>query len=643
VRQPIVNFGLAVKCVLCITLMSVACGCGTAPDQSSSASQSPDTVSNHAAPPGPSREGRIFIASDRTDDPKIVVWWNGIPEEIQNAAFLTEGVSNIRPSDYAGPDACKKCHLQNYETWSKHPHHWMNTRASKATVKGDFSGNSEIAYQGGKGSFYLEGAEYRMRVQRGDIDRVYQVTQTIGSRFYQYYVGLQIQGPERHDHMFYREDHVLPFGYWIDRKEWIPIVHVGNETRDSERNNPYTPSEDFGVYASYARNCNYCHTTFPLGDMVIRNTSLLGKHIPHRAHFDLSGYLQESRPEVLLSGTDIPNYADSDLDEVFLSIQRFDASDHAATLGISCEACHLGCKEHAAGKQKKPAFFPQSKHLQIHTTPGNPLALDRNPTNVNWACGRCHAGSRPTYAAGMSTWNSVESTDAMLGSCYSQLTCIECHNPHVATGPVWTSTPDQDDAKCLSCHQEQFKTAKARLDHTHHPTGSSGDHCMNCHMPRVNEGLQDVVRTHMIYSPTRADMIEANHPNACNQCHVKESIQWTVDYLQEWYGKEYNLDNYLSLEESAAIGWLQSENESVRLIGSDSLTRAGAEWALPQLIQMLDDAHMMNRQFTQIGLEAMLDMELRTFGYHHYMTKPERLAPLNKIRKAWLLKKQSVK
>ena len=26
---------------------------------------------------------------------------------------------------------------------------------------------------------------------------------------------------------------------------------------------------------------------------------------------------------------------------------------------------------------------------------------------------------------------------------------------------------------------------------------------MNCHMPRINEGLQDVVRTHMIYSPNR--------------------------------------------------------------------------------------------------------------------------------------------
>lgn len=626
---------------LCVILISVACGCDSAPDQSSPASHSAATIPNQSSTPGPNPEERIFIASDRTDDPNLVVWWNGIPEEIHDKAFQTESTSNIHPSDYAGPDACKKCHAQNYETWSKHPHHWMNTRASKATVKGDFSGSSEIAYQGGKGSFYCEGTEYRMRVQRGDIDRIYQITQTIGSRFYQYYVGRQIQGPEPQDHIFYREDHVLPFGYWIDHKEWVPIVHVGDETRDAQRNNPYTPSERFGVYASYARNCNYCHTTFPLADMVTRNTSLIGKHIPHRAHFDLSSYLQESRPEVLLSGIVIPNYADSDLDEIFATMQRFDASDHATTLGISCEACHLGCKDHVAGKQKKPVFFPQSQHLHIRTTPDRKLLLDRNPTNVNWVCGRCHAGPRPTYAAGMSTWNSVESTDAMLGSCYSQLTCIECHNPHVATGPVWTATPDQDDAKCLSCHQDQFKTAAARLHHTHHPAGSTGDRCMNCHMPRLNEGLQDVVRTHMIYSPTRADMIEANHPNACNQCHVKESIQWTVDYFQQWYGKKYDLSNYESPADSAALGWLQSDNESVRLIGSDSLTRARAEWALPQLIQMLDDAHMINRQFTQIGLEAMLDTDLRTFDYHHYMTKPERLAPLNKMRKAWLLKKQA--
>jgi hypothetical protein len=88
---------------------------------------------------------------------------------------------------------------------------------------------------------------------------------------------------------------------------------------------------------------------------------------------------------------------------------------------------------------------------------------------------------------------------------------------------------------------------------------------------------------------------------------------------------------------------LQSDNESVRLIGSDSLTRARAEWALPQLIQMLDDGHMMNRQFTKIGLEAMMDVELRTFGYRHYMTEPERQAPLNKMRKAWLPKKDAAK
>ena len=43
---------------------------------------------------------------------------------------------------------------------------------------------------------------------------------------------------------------------------------------------------------------------------------------------------------------------------------------------------------------------------------------------------------------------------------------------------------------------------------------------MNCHMPRINEGLQEVVRTHTIFSPTNSAMIESNQMNACNQCHV---------------------------------------------------------------------------------------------------------------------------
>jgi hypothetical protein len=98
--------------------------------------------------------------------------------------------------------------------------------------------------------------------------------------------------------------------------------------------------------------------------------------------------------------------------------------------GVSCEACHLGGKEHShSGGKVRPRFFPASPHLGVESA-GQALDPGRTSANINWACGRCHTGGRPAFAAGMSTWNSVEYSDAMRGSCYSKLRCIDCHDPH---------------------------------------------------------------------------------------------------------------------------------------------------------------------------------------------------------------------
>ena len=91
----------------------------------------------------------------------------------------------------------------------------------------------------------------------------------------------------------------------------------------------------------------------------------------------------------------------------------WEASKFAVTLGISCEACHLGGRAHVESRGRvPPKFFPSSPHLLVETD-GRPLEFGRTHDNVNWACGRCHTGGRPQYAAGMSTWNSVEFADAM--------------------------------------------------------------------------------------------------------------------------------------------------------------------------------------------------------------------------------------
>ncbi len=582
---------------------------------------------------------------------RFALWWDGIPAPIKNNRVDTGSHTNISASDYSGPESCRNCHEKNYDSWSKHPHRWMNALADASTVKGDFSGNSVLKYMGGEVTFYRQGEKYLMELVRDDVRRVSEITQTIGSRFYQYYVGLQLEGPEPADHPRYTEGHVLPFGYWLDREEWVPIVHVHDREdlfnqKEENEHDPFavheTPSwTDWGTYCDQARDlyrsqCNFCHTTFPVGDMLVRDQQKMGLYVPVMLHLSMPDYVAKATPDLWDPHRQPWEMSDDDFASILREYRTFEAEEKAVTLGVSCEACHLGAKEHAENKEVKPLFFPSSPDLAIQTEDGR-MDFGRTHANVNWACGRCHVGTRPEFAAGISTWNSTEYADAMKGSCYSKLTCVECHNPHETIGPKWSQTPAEDDASCLKCHQD-YQPPESRIAHTHHPIDSEGSRCMNCHMPRIDEGLQDIVRTHTIFSPTQHEMIEANQPNACNVCHVERPIDWTVGYLKQWYDASFREDqlarNYPEREGSTALGWLKSENRYVRQVAADALARAGATWALPELIGALDDPFLLNRQFARIGLESMLGIKLSDFGYQFHMSLEQRQEPIERMRKA---------
>ncbi len=576
----------------------------------------------------------------------FTLWWDEIPLQLRMAGSPSGPDTNIHPKDYAGPDACKNCHQKQYSSWSNHPHRWMNALVENANMRGDFDGR-RISYLGGEVTFYRVADQYRMRLERDDVRREYIVEQTIGSRHFQYYVGKQLEGPEAPDHPLYSEAHVLPLGYWIDRQEWVPTVHVGPEIRESERPDPFAVrppySGDMDDYCEqtldlYRSQCNFCHTTFPLGDMFVRFQQTIGRHVPAMLDVSLPDYVQNARPELWPSGRVPSEMSDDEFASILREFHRLDAGKHAVTLGVSCEACHLGAKDHAEGKLKRPKFFPNSSEVVIRSASID-FDFGRSHDNVNWSCGRCHAGNRPQYANGIATWNSTEYTDAMRGSCYSELTCIRCHNPHESIGHEWSHTAAEDDAVCLSCHQK-FEPVEARASHTHHPLESEGSRCMNCHMPRINEGLQEVVRTHTIFSPTDHAMIHSNQVNACNQCHVEKPIDWTLANLKNWYGQTFSEQdiaaNYPNREQPTAIGWLKSDNESIRLVAADALARAKAHWSLPELLQALDDPFVLNRQFARIALEKMLQLKLSEFGYEFYQTPTERKAPLQKLRQQLL-------
>ena len=546
-------------------------------------------------------------------DNEVNLYWDGIPDELRTARVPPpDDYRNIRKADYAGPESCKECHKENYQAWRGHAHRLMNAYATDETVRADFSGGLSLNYLGGLARFHTDKGERRMTLERDGVKRVYNVARTLGSRFFQYYIGLLIEGPEPPDDPARTEESLLPVGYWIDKQEIVPIVHVHGEPTDEYRYDPFSgPSQIF-----YNRRCATCHTTVPAGDWIMTapGSSRLQQYTPRDISFFASRYLAETYPDLVDPNRDFSDITIPEITEILRDKINEKVNPHnAASLGISCEACHLGCAQHAKNEHLKPRFFPSDPLILIKD--GTPDEIwNRTAENKNWLCSRCHSGERPKLAGGMDTWNSTEYSDAIKGSCYDskkasahglkQLTCVHCHDPHEGIGKKWPLTPRQDDAKCMDCHG-QFKDPANLAAHTHHPEDSAGSRCMNCHMPKINEGLQDMVRTHVIFNPTNRKMIEANHPNACNLCHLDKPIDWTIANLRKWYGDEHVYDedaltrNYPNRKGGTGSGYLNSPGEAVRLIASEAMFKSGDRSTLPDLIKVLNDPFLINRQFTQ--------------------------------------------
>ena len=576
---------------------------------------------------------------------RLTLWFDEYPDDGYEAWQATGPHSNLRKQDYADPQTCRKCHKKNYDAWHEHPHRKMNLLASADTVVGDFSGDASIRYRGGTATFATGEDGFQMTLSRGETTRVYGVDETIGSRFFQYYVGSLVKGPEPEAHPMYQARFVLPFGYWLDEKQWVPVVHVSEEVADDLRGDPFevaADAQDGKDFYSYNRHCANCHSTFALGDLMLRAFPRMGRYSPHSIHFSMPGFIADAHPEIWPAGKRSFDLSQDQMTSIMGQVTQWTASEHGVTMGVSCGACHLGVKEHAEGRMKKPPFFPNSPHLFVEYADEEKkknIGFGRTYRTINSICARCHTGKRPEFGAGMSTWNSVEFTDAFRGACFQEATCVHCHEPHKPIGKTWARTPAQDDAMCIQCHK-RFVDDRLLVAHTHHKVGSSGSRCMDCHMPRLNEGLQDIVRTHLIYNPTNADMIESNEPNACNLCHTDKPIDWTVKYLGEWYGAEFNeksIDfSYKPREQPVAVGWLKHHREAVRLVGADCLVRSGAKWALEDLVGALDDDFMLNRQFARRGIEKLVGRSLDSTGYRFYMTRPERKGSLKRIRGEWL-------
>jgi hypothetical protein len=155
-------------------------------------------------------------------------------------------------------------------------------------------------------------------------------------------------------------------------------------------------------------------------------------------------------------------------------------------------------------------------------------------------------------------------------------------------------------------------------------------------MPKINEGLDQLVRTHTIFSPTKAALIEENGPNACNLCHLEQPIDWTLEQLRNWYGRRYDdgkiASNYPKRLGPVGKGWLRQSFQATRLVAAASYGRQKRQDALPEILDILNDEYLLNRQFGQMAVEAICGQPLDKLGYTFMLAPEERAQALPRLR-----------
>lgn len=157
-RLQIVRVGILAAIVLGIVVIAFL-----------SVSGSSATRPTPPSPSGPSTTNNQFRHQNFGD---YTLWWDPIPEQILQLASTKTTTTNIHPQDYSGAESCKNCHKKQYESWSTHPHRWMNSLVENTTIRGNFN-NQKLSYLGGEVTFYKEADQYRMRLERGDVRREY--------------------------------------------------------------------------------------------------------------------------------------------------------------------------------------------------------------------------------------------------------------------------------------------------------------------------------------------------------------------------------------------------------------------------------------------------------------------------------------
>ena len=492
--------------------------------------------------------------------------------------------------NYVTSNSCRACHPGNYASWHASFHRTMTQVATPATLIDQVDGK-EMTFAG---------RQYQLSERDGKIfvsDRSLgeneygpprQIVLLTGSHTLQILWNETGQG---------RTLEQFPFAYIIAEKMWAPIVQTF-----------LMPAETREAYSIGAWNgaCMDCHVTQGVSNFVEGN--------------------------------------------------RWDTN--VAEFGIACEACHSEGREHITANRNP--FRRWKLHLTTRTDSTIANAKRMKGPESTLACGQCHSvwafegmtekidwnrhggkfrpgkedlvqrfvvqpnekdhqtqkdfirQTEPDFfrnrfwGDGMIRVTGREANGVQESPCFKggNFSCISCHEMHPTDTTkravdAWARNDQlaprmESDQACLQCHQEK---AASLTNHTHHAADSAGSRCYNCHMPHTTFGLLHAMRSHQVSSPNVRESLDHGRPNACNLCHLDQTLGWTANKLNDWYGQpapELSEDDKTI---SAAVQWLVKGDAGQRALlawgmGWEPAQKAsGRDWLYPFLIYSLRDPY----------------------------------------------------
>ncbi|MCP4171031.1 MAG: hypothetical protein GY758_09705 [Fuerstiella sp.] len=114
-------------------------------------------------------------------------------------------------------------------------------------------------------------------------------------------------------------------------------------------------------------------------------------------------------------------------------------------------------------------------------------------------------------------------------------------------------------------------------------------------MPHVSYALFKAIRNHRVDIPVV--MPSAGRPNACNLCHLDQTLSWAAGALTNWYGQPPVPLNEVEKTTAASLLWLIQGDAMQRVLTAWSMSwkpamrASGSEWQAPFLARTLSDPY----------------------------------------------------